>query len=85
MKAMVVNEYGEDTVFVESEVETPKIEDGHVLVRIAASSVNTVDTMIRKMGKELPLSPDTPAILGMDFSGTVEAVGSRRDRLLHRG
>lgn len=31
--------------------------------------------MIRKMGKELPLSPDTPAILGMDFAGTVEAVG----------
>ena len=27
------------------------------------------------MGKELPLSPDTPAILGMDFAGTVEAVG----------
>eukprot|EP00913_Durusdinium_trenchii_P005963 g5575.t1 len=48
---------------------------GHVLVRIAASSVNTVDTMIRTMGKDLPLSPDTPAILGMDFAGTVEAVG----------
>jgi NADPH:quinone reductase-like Zn-dependent oxidoreductase len=45
------------------------------LVKIAASSVNTVDTMIRKMGKDLPLSPDTPAILGMDFAGTVEAVG----------
>ncbi|MEM7231719.1 MAG: zinc-dependent alcohol dehydrogenase family protein, partial [Planctomycetota bacterium] len=43
--------------------------------KIAASSVNTVDTMIRKMGKGLPLSPDTPAILGMDFAGTVEAVG----------
>ena len=45
------------------------------MVKIAASSVNTVDTMIRKMGKELPLSPETPAILGMDFAGTVEAVG----------
>jgi len=44
-------------------------------VRIAASSVNTVDTMIRTMGKDLPLSPDTPAILGMDFAGTVEQVG----------
>ncbi|MEM7767897.1 MAG: zinc-binding dehydrogenase, partial [Pseudomonadota bacterium] len=41
-----------------------------------ASSVNTVDTMIRQMGQEqLPLSPDLPAILGMDFAGTVEAVG----------
>ena len=39
-------------------------------------SVNTVDTMIRQMGKEnLPLSPDLPAVLGMDFAGTIEAVG----------
>ncbi|WP_291982133.1 MULTISPECIES: zinc-dependent alcohol dehydrogenase family protein [unclassified Candidatus Accumulibacter] len=48
---------------------------GHVLVRVAATSVNTVDTMIRQMGKDLPLSPDLPAVLGMDFAGTVEAVG----------
>ncbi|NND98958.1 MAG: zinc-dependent alcohol dehydrogenase family protein, partial [Pirellulaceae bacterium] len=51
------------------------VKAGHVLVKIAASSVNTVDTMIRKMGKDLPLSPDAPATLGMDFAGTVEAVG----------
>lgn len=75
MKAMLVNAYGEDAVFEVAEVEKPEVKAGHVLVKIAASSVNTVDTMIRKMGKDLPLSPDTPAILGMDFAGTVEAVG----------
>ena len=75
MKAMLINSYGEDAVFEAAEVEKPEIKAGHVLVNIAASSVNTVDTMIRKMGKELPLSPDTPAILGMDFAGTIEAVG----------
>jgi alcohol dehydrogenase len=31
--------------------------------------------MIRQMGKDLPLSPDLPAVLGMDFAGTIEAVG----------
>ena len=31
--------------------------------------------MIREMGKELPISPELPAVLGMDFSGTVESVG----------
>ena len=76
MKAMIVNAYGSDAVFEAAEVETPEVREGHVLVRIAASSVNTVDTMIRTMGKDLPLSPDTPAILGMDFAGTVEAVGA---------
>jgi len=75
MKAMLIKSYGEDAVFEPAEIEKPRVKAGHVLVRIAASSVNTVDTMIRKMGKELPLSPDTPAILGMDFAGMVEAVG----------
>jgi NADPH:quinone reductase-like Zn-dependent oxidoreductase len=75
MKAMILNSYGADSVFESTEVDSPEIKPGHVLVKIAASSVNTVDTMIRNMGKELPLSPDTPAILGMDFAGTVESVG----------
>lgn len=75
MKAMQIKTYGDDAQFEVAEVEKPEVKAGHVLVKIAASSVNTVDTMIRKMGKDLPLSPDTPAILGMDFAGTVEAVG----------
>ncbi|MEL7076039.1 MAG: zinc-dependent alcohol dehydrogenase family protein [Cyanobacteria bacterium J06582_2] len=75
MKAMLIKSYGEDAEFEPVEIAKPQVKAGHVLVKIAASSVNTVDTMIRKMGKELPLSPKTPAILGMDFSGTVEAVG----------
>ncbi|WP_447964862.1 zinc-dependent alcohol dehydrogenase family protein [Nitrospira sp. Ecomares 2.1] len=76
MKAMLVNAYGEDAVFEATEVEKPEVKAGHVLVKIAASSVNAVDTMIRKMGKELPLSPDTPAILGTDFAGEIEEVGN---------
>ena len=79
MKAMIVNAYGDDAVFEATEVATPEVTAGHVLIKIAASSVNTVDTMIRKLGKDLPLSPETPAILGMDFAGTVEAVGDGVD------
>jgi len=76
MRAMIVSAYGEDAVFEAAEMAAPQADAGQVLIRIAASSVNTVDTMIRKMGKALPLSPDAPAILGMDFAGTVEAVGA---------
>lgn len=75
MKAMVLNEYGDNAEFQSTELPQPAVKAGHVLVRIAASSVNTVDTMIRQMGKDLPLSPNTPAVLGMDFAGVVEAVG----------
>lgn len=79
MKAMIVPAYGNEAPFEAAEVATPAVQAGHVLIRIAASSVNTVDTMIRRLGKDLPLSPDTPAILGMDFAGTVEAVGDGVD------
>lgn len=75
MKAMIINAYGDSDVFEAAEVEKPQVKPGHVLVKVAAASVNTVDTMIRSMGKELPLSPDLPAVLGMDFAGTVTEVG----------
>lgn len=71
---MIINEYGEDAVFEVSQIDKPNLKGGEVLIKTSASSVNTVDTMIRKMGKALPLSPDTPAILGMDFAGTIEAI-----------
>jgi len=75
MKAMALNEYGENAEFQLAEFPQPSARAGHVVVRVAATSVNTVDTMIRQMGKDLPLSPDLPAVLGMDFAGTIEAVG----------
>jgi len=75
MKAVVLNSYGETAQFEAAQISKPEVKAGHVLVKIAASSVNTVDTMIRQMGKDLPLSPDLPAVLGMDFAGTVEAIG----------
>jgi alcohol dehydrogenase len=75
MKAMALNEYGDSAEFQSTELPQPSAKAGHVVVRIAATSVNTVDTMIRQMGKDLPLSPDLPAVLGMDFAGTIETVG----------
>ncbi|MAZ89517.1 MAG: quinone oxidoreductase [Cellvibrionaceae bacterium] len=75
MKAMIINAYGDSDVFTSIDTDKPRVEAGHLVVKIAATSVNTVDTMIRQMGKDLPLSPDLPAILGMDFAGTIDAVG----------
>ncbi|MGB0695754.1 MAG: zinc-dependent alcohol dehydrogenase family protein [Rhodospirillaceae bacterium] len=77
MKAMILTAYGETAAFEPADLPKPEPTPGHVVVKIAASSVNTVDTMIRIMGQEqLPLSPDLPAVLGMDFAGTVAAVGA---------
>lgn len=77
MKAMTLTAYGENAEFKEAEVPQPGATPGHVVVQVAATSVNTVDTMIRQLGQEnLPLSPDLPAVLGMDFAGTVVSVGA---------
>lgn len=76
MKAITLTAYGENARFEPAEIDRPALEPGHVLVRVAATSVNTIDTMIRAMGPEqLPLSPALPAVLGMDFAGTIEEVG----------
>lgn len=76
MKAMILNEYGNEAPFQAVDLPQPPATAGHVVVRIAATSVNTVDTMIRQMGEALPLSPALPAVLGMDFAGIVESVGA---------
>lgn len=75
MKAMIVNKFGNEAVFEATELPKPVVKQGHVLIKIAATSVNTVDTMIKEMGNDLPLAPALPALLGMDFAGTIEAIG----------
>lgn len=76
MKAMIINEFGGSDVFEAAEIAKPVVKAGHLVVKVAATSVNTVDTMIRQMGDDLaPLSPALPGVLGMDFAGIVESVG----------
>jgi NADPH2:quinone reductase len=55
-------------------VERPKPAPGEVLVKIAASGVNPLDTKIRA-GQAAHARHPFPAILGIDFAGTVAAVG----------
>lgn len=53
----------------------PVTTSGYVVVKVAATNVNTVDTMIRGMGADLSLSTKLLAVLGMDFAGTIVAIG----------
>ena len=73
MQAMITDGFGGPEVFKLSEVPKPELRPGHVLVRVAATSVNPVDYKIRSGALE-PIAP-TPAILGCDVAGIVEAVG----------
>ncbi|TYK64667.1 zinc-dependent alcohol dehydrogenase family protein [Colwellia echini] len=75
MKAMILNQYGSEDLFEVADIAKPQVKEGHVLIKVIATSINTVDTMIRAMGDALPLSPALPALLGMDFAGIIEEAG----------
>lgn len=74
MKAQVIRSFGDPSVFQLTELPKPNVIPGYVLIRVAASSVNPVDTKIRK-GLVKGVAPDFPAVLHGDVAGVVEAVG----------
>ena len=74
MKAMIIRESGDPSVFEAADIPVPRIGPGQVLVRVAATSVNPVDWKFRKFAP--PLSPDMPAVLQGDVAGVVEEVGA---------
>src|SRR6202044_868272 len=59
--------------FTESEVPIRALQSNEVLVRVAASGVNPLDTKIRA-GKAAHARQPLPAVLGLDMAGTVEQV-----------
>ena len=73
MKAVVMHETGDPEVLRHEDIDAPEPDDGQVLIRVRAASVNPIDWKYRRGLAETPL----PAVLGNDASGTVEA--SRAD------
>jgi len=73
MKAQIIETVGAPSVFKRADVPKPAVTAGHVLIRVAATSVNPLDARLRRLGG--PLLGKLPAILHLDFAGTVEAVG----------
>lgn len=73
MKAAVLTAFGSVDGFEIREVPKPQPKPHQVLVRVHATSVNPVDYQTRRGDyKELV---KLPAIIGVDISGVVEAVG----------
>ena len=84
MKAMVYERYGGPEVLEAREVEKPELADEGMLVRVHAASVNPYDWHMLtgtpylarlSAGLRRPRNP----LLGGDFSGTVDAVGTAVD------
>ena len=78
MKAIVHCEYGGPEVLTLEEVEKPVPNDNQVLVRVRAASVNPLDLTIRGpwlLRPILGMRKPKDTRLGVDYAGTVEAVG----------
>ena len=71
MRAWAVVENGKP--LQELELPTPEPKAGEVRIRVAASSVNPIDTYIRSGMVAMP--QPKPTIPGCDLAGTVDAVG----------
>ena len=72
MQAVLLDTPGGPEALRLGQAARPVPGPGQVLVRIAAASVNPVDTKIRA---GLPIGPSLPGILGCDLAGTVAALG----------
>jgi NADPH:quinone reductase-like Zn-dependent oxidoreductase len=82
MKAVVMNEYGGPEVLKYEDVPDPVPGSGEVLVRVAATSVNPFDLKIRSGAVKDFVPFAFPGILGLDVSGTVEAIGPQVETFL---
>jgi NADPH2:quinone reductase len=72
MHALILNRYNGPLEL--SEVPRPKPFAGQVLVRIAASGLNPLDTKIRS-GSAAHAKHSVPLVLGIDLAGVVEEIG----------
>lgn len=73
MKAAVLTAFGDAEKFEIQTVPIPTLKANQVLVRVCATSINPVDYQTRRGDyKELV---QLPAILGVDVSGVIEAIG----------
>ena len=71
MKAVFIEQTGDAGALRFADFAKPEPAPGQVLVKLAASGVNFIDTYHRSGLYKLPL----PAVLGMEGAGTVEALG----------
>ncbi|USD39484.1 zinc-dependent alcohol dehydrogenase family protein [Ferrimonas sp. SCSIO 43195] len=74
MKAMILTTLGDADVLQLAERPIPTIVPGHLLIKVAASSVNPLDTMLRSA--DTPWSANLPEILHGDVAGTIVEVGA---------
>ncbi|CAL2272321.1 unnamed protein product [Prunus armeniaca] len=78
MKAVVITTPGGPEVLQLQEVEDPELKDNEVLIKVEATALNRADILQRK--GMYPPPPGSSPYLGLECSGTIEAVGKQVSR-----
>jgi len=74
MKAVRISRFGGPEVLEIAEFPNPVPGPGQVRVRVRAAGINFADTLMRR--NRYAVTPELPAILGMEIAGIVEKIGA---------
>ena len=78
MKAAYINQPGPPESIIFGELPTPTPSESQVLVKVAATAVNPIDTYIRSGAVAMPLPK--PFVVGSDLAGVVAELGPAATR-----
>jgi len=74
MKAITLSDFGGPEMMQYTDIDTPTPDDGQLLIRVHATSVNRPD-VIQRQGN-YPPPPGDSEVLGLEVAGVVESAGA---------
>ena len=76
MRAVVLNKYNKEGNVEIKEIQIPAVGQNDVLVKIKYAGVNPLDNMIIREEVKFIVPYDLPLVMGNEFSGVIERIGS---------
>ena len=76
MRAVILNKYNKEGNIEIKTIPIPVIDRNEVLVKIKYAGVNPLDNMIIREEVKFIVPYDFPLVMGNEFSGVIEKIGS---------
>ncbi|QDK82552.1 NAD(P)-dependent alcohol dehydrogenase [Spirosoma sp. KCTC 42546] len=80
MRKVMYNQFGDESVLEVVEQAVPSIQNDQLLIRVKAVSINPLDWKVYGGDMKLMSGTGFPKSVGIDFSGSVDQVGSAVSR-----
>ena len=76
MRAVILNQYNKEGNVEIKVIQIPQVGKNDVLVKIKYAGVNPLDNMIIREEVKFIVPYDLPCVMGNEFSGVIEKIGS---------